>query len=223
LRAPLRHISGFADLLQKRAASSLDETNQRYVKTIAEAGKQAGTLVDDLLAFSRMGRADLMQTSIDMNTLFMQAKSDLRIDSNERRINWKVSDLPNAHGDPAMLRLVWQNLLSNAVKYTRPRDEAVIEIGGKIENGENVYFVRDNGVGFDMRYINKLFGVFQRLHSHESFEGTGIGLANVRRIINRHGGKVWAESEVDAGATFYFSLPEVIYDKKYEHEKDSAG
>ncbi|HZH35190.1 MAG TPA: CHASE domain-containing protein, partial [Pyrinomonadaceae bacterium] len=197
LRAPLRHISGFAELLEKRAAASLDETNQRYVRTISAAGKQAGRLVDDLLAFSRMGRSEMMKSEVDMSELVGVSKSELKFDTGERKIEWRVADLPKVEGDPAMLRLVWQNLLSNAVKYSSQREHAISEIGSRDEDKEIVFFVRDNGVGFDMKYINKLFGVFQRLHSNEAFEGTGIGLANVRRIISRHGGRAWAEAEVD--------------------------
>ena len=207
LRAPLRHISGFSDLLQKRHAAKFDETGARYVKTISDAARQAGQLVDDLLAFSRMGRSEMMRDEVDMRSLAAQAKSDLRIDETRRKIEWKIHDLPVVKGDAAMLRLVWQNLLSNAEKYSRDREPAVIEVGCQTENGELIFFVKDNGVGFDMRYVGKLFGVFQRLHSHEAFEGTGIGLANVRRIVTRHNGRVWAESELGSGAAFYFSLP----------------
>ncbi len=207
LRAPLRHISGFAELLQKRIVNDLDVTKVRYVSIISSSARQAGQLVDDLLAFSRMGRAEMMRAEIDFDALMRQAKSDLQVERNGHRIDWEIANLPAVKGDAAMLRLVWQNLLSNAVKYSRSREQAIIEIGCKESADEYVFFVRDNGVGFDMRYVNKLFGVFQRLHSQEEFEGTGIGLANVRRIISRHNGRVWAESELKKGSVFYFSLP----------------
>ena len=207
LRAPLRHISGFAELLQKRILNDEDETKVRYVGIISDSARRAGQLVDDLLSFSRMGRAEMMRTEIDFNALLLQAKSDLQFEKNGSQIIWKIADLPRVKGDPAMLRLVWQNLLSNAVKYSRSREQASIEISCTETVDEYVFFVRDNGVGFDMRYVNKLFGVFQRLHSQEEFEGTGIGLANVRRIISRHNGRVWAESELGKGSVFYFSLP----------------
>jgi signal transduction histidine kinase len=208
LRAPLRHISGFADMLQNDESLAPNETTQRYIKTIINAAKQMGRLIDDLLSFSRMGRAELMKVSVHMSPLVEEIRRDLQADLGERNVVWKVQPLPAVQGDNSMLRQVWVNLISNALKYTRTRSPAEIEIGSQPSNGkEVVFFVRDNGVGFNMKYVDKLFGVFQRLHSSDEFEGTGIGLANVRRIIYRHGGRTWAESVVDKGATFYFSLP----------------
>jgi PAS domain S-box-containing protein len=207
LRAPLRHLSGFADLLRKRAADQLDEGGRRYLDIIYQSARQAGKLVDELLAFSRMGRAELRQTRLDMNQMVGEVRRELEADADGRVIAWHVAPLPAARGDPAMIRLVLRNLLGNAVKYTRPRAEARIEVDGTEEGNEVVFRVRDNGVGFDMKYQDKLFGVFQRLHAAEEFEGTGIGLANVRRIILRHGGRTWAEGQVGAGAAFFFTLP----------------
>jgi signal transduction histidine kinase len=207
LRAPLRHISGFAELLQKQSAGALDENGRRYLRVIHDSARHAGRLVDDLLAFSRMGRVELRQTPVDVSALVEEVRREVAAEAEGRSVRWEVAPLPPARGDAAMLRLVWLNLLSNALKYTRPRAEAHVEVGGTAGEREAVYFVRDNGVGFDMKYKEKLFGVFQRLHRPEQFEGTGIGLANVRRIVARHGGCTWAEGEPDRGATFYFSLP----------------
>jgi len=207
LRAPLRHIDGFADLLGNHANAVLDDKGRRYLKTISDSAKRMGALIDDLLVFSRIGRAEMRRTNVDLNALADEVIEELRVETDGRNVVWKRQDLPLVEGDPALLRQVWVNLFSNAVKYTRPRDPAVIEIGCMQASGENTIFVRDNGVGFEMAYVGKLFGVFQRLHRGDEFEGTGIGLANVRRIISRHGGRTWAEGKPGEGATFYFSLP----------------
>jgi PAS domain S-box-containing protein len=207
LRAPLRHMAGFTELLQKNAASVLDERGKRYVKMILESAQRMGSLIDDLLSFSRIGRAETYKTAVDLEQLAAEAVREAQQDIPERDIVWKVGKLPTWYGDRSMLRLVLANLISNAVKFTRTRARAEIEIDClKEDKDQVVVFVRDNGVGFDMKYASKLFGVFQRLHRAEVFEGTGIGLATVQRIVHRHGGKVWAESLVDKGATFYFSL-----------------
>jgi light-regulated signal transduction histidine kinase (bacteriophytochrome) len=208
LRAPLRHIGGYAELLQKQASSLLDDKSHRYVKTILESSKRMGNLIDDLLAFSRIGRAEAKKTVVDLEQLVKEVVAELRQETAGRDIAWKIGALPACYGDRSMLKLVFVNLISNAVKFTHMRTRAEIEIGcvdGK--KSEVEVFVRDNGAGFDMQYANKLFGVFQRLHPTEEFEGTGIGLATAQRIIHRHGGKIRADGAVDQGATFYFSLP----------------
>ena len=207
LRTPLRHIDGFVKLLQNKVAGSLDDESRHYVQTIADSAKQMGKLIDDLLAFSQMSRAEIHKTTVSLDDLLRAARQDLRHQIEDRRIEWVIGRLPAVYGDPALLRLVMVNLLANALKYTRTRSPARIEIGATDTTKETVVFIRDNGVGFDVKYMDKLFGVFQRLHPSADFEGTGIGLANVRRIIQRHGGLTWAEGEVDRGATFYFSLP----------------
>jgi signal transduction histidine kinase len=207
LRAPIRHIAGFTELLQKNAASVLDDRSKRHATMILEAAKRMGNLIDDLLAFSRIGRAEAHKTMVSLQQLVQEARSEVAQETDGRNINWKVGKLPACYGDRSMLRLALINLIANAVKFTRTRPQAEIEIASTNHNPDQiVVFVRDNGVGFDMKYVNKLFGVFQRLHATEAFEGTGIGLATVQRIIHRHGGKVWAEGLVDGGATFYFSL-----------------
>jgi PAS domain S-box-containing protein len=207
LRAPLRHIDGFVKMLDKQSGEKMDDRGRRYLSVIADSARQMGALIDDLLSFSRMSRAELRHSKVSSDSLVHEAVHGLQPETNGRNIKWNIAALPEVDADPAMLRQVWANLISNAVKYTRPRDPAEIEIGSRAENGEQIFFVQDNGVGFDMQYAHKLFGVFQRLHRADEFEGTGIGLANVSRIIHRHGGRVWAESRPNAGATFFFSLP----------------
>ena len=208
LRAPLRHIDGYAALLSKAAGEALNDKARRYLQTISDSAKQMGQLIDDLLVFSRMGRQDMLRTTVNLDQLVKTVLHDLRLDLQGRTISWTIHPLPNVSGDPAMLRQVFVNLISNALKFTATRPEAKITIGATKRSPREVeIFVRDNGVGFDMQYVNKLFGVFQRLHRNDEFEGTGIGLANVRRIIHRHGGRTWAKGALDQGATFYFSLP----------------
>jgi len=207
LRAPLRHVVGFSELLQKQAACFLDDKSKRYIKTILDSAQKMGKLIDDLLSFSRIGRAETKKSLVNLGQLVKDVVSEIEQETRGREIAWKIDALPVCYGDRSMLMLVLANLVSNAVKFTRMRTRAEIEIG--CEDGDNgvEVFVRDNGAGFDMQYANKLFGVFQRLHQADEFEGTGIGLATVQRIIHRHGGKVRAEGAVDQGATFYFSLP----------------
>jgi len=208
LRAPLRHISGFTELLLKSPGGDLDTGRKRYLRLISESAVKMGDLIDSLLVFSRMGRAEMLHTRVDLNAVVRTAQRDVAEADPGRNVDWVINPLPDVTGDPSMLQLVFTNLLSNAFKYSRTRADARIEVGS--HNGssnEAVVFVRDNGVGFDMTYANSLFGVFQRLHRAEEFEGTGIGLANVQRIVSRHGGRVWAESEVGKGATFYVALP----------------
>jgi len=208
LRAPVRHIAGFTELLQKHSDPVLDDRSRRHITMILDSAKRMGALVDDLLAFSRIGRAETQRTTVVLEELVKGVVSEIAPDTQSRKIVWRIGSLPICYGDPSMLRLVFSNLISNAVKFTRTREQAEIEIGSQNHNpNEIVVFVKDNGVGFDMKYKDKLFGVFQRLHSQEAFEGTGIGLATVQRIVHRHTGRVWGEGTTDNGATFYVALP----------------
>jgi PAS domain S-box-containing protein len=211
LRGPLRHIDGFVDLLRQDPDSRLSENAHRFLSLISNAAKQMGKLVDDLLHFSRTGRSEVRRTTIRMNDLVEEVVRELAPECENRVIKWHISPLPEAEADPALIKQVWANLLSNAVKYTRDRAEAEITVGSR-RNGaaETEFYVKDNGAGFDMQYAGKLFGVFQRLHHAEEFEGTGIGLANVRRIVQRHGGRTWANGTVGVGASVYFTLPDPI-------------
>ncbi|MEK6592696.1 MAG: ATP-binding protein [Pseudomonadota bacterium] len=207
LRMPLRHINGYIELLMEESKGTLTAEAQRYLKVVTQASRKMDQLVDDLLAFSRMGRAEMNERSVDLDALVQHVILSLEADTRGRNIAWTIPLLPAVQGDPSMLQQAFANLLGNAIKYTRPRDPAQIEVGcSGEEDGQLILFVRDNGVGFEMQYADKLFGVFQRMHRADQFEGTGIGLANVRRIIARHGGRIWAEAARDRGATFYFTL-----------------
>jgi two-component system sensor histidine kinase/response regulator len=207
LRMPLRHIHSYISILEASASSKLNSEERRHVATVQKAALRMTRLIDDLLAFSRIGRAAMHRQRIRMTELIDETFQDLAPDLTNRRIDWERHAIPDTVGDPQLLKQVWVNLLANAVKYTRPRDPAKIEIGAEEADNETIYYVRDNGVGFNMQYADRLFGVFQRLHTEKDFEGTGVGLANVRRIVQRHGGRTWAEGAEGRGATVYFSLP----------------
>lgn len=207
LRAPLRHVQGYVEMLTRELKPPLSEKARRYLTTIATAGREMGELIDELLSFSRMGRTEMREGYVDLNPLVQECRDTLEPATRNREIRWHIPPLPHVQGDPALLKQVFANLLGNAVKYTRNCSIAEITLGcAGEENGRTIFFIRDNGAGFDMKYVDKLFGVFQRLHRTDEFEGTGIGLANVQRIILRHGGRVWAEAQVNLGATFYFTL-----------------
>lgn len=207
LRAPLRHIEGFVEILRTTQAGALDDEGLRHLQIIADSTRQMGKLIDDLLGFSRTGRVELRKVKVDLNDLVRSVIHEIEPDAANRDVEWNIGELPEVEGDPSLLRQVFINLLGNALKYTRTRPHARIHIGSSETENESVIVVRDNGVGFDPRYAQKLFGVFQRLHPSTQFEGTGVGLANVRRIIMRHGGRTWAEGAVDQGASFFLSLP----------------
>lgn len=207
LRMPLRHIHSYISILEASASNKLNPEERRHVTTVQKAALRMTRLIDDLLAFSRIGRAAMHRQRIHMTELIDETFQDLAPDLTNRRIDWQRHAIPDTVGDPQLLKQVWVNLLANAVKYTRPRDPAKIEIGAEEADSEIIYYVKDNGVGFNMQYADRLFGVFQRLHAEKDFEGTGVGLANVRRIVQRHGGRTWAEGAEGRGATVYFSLP----------------
>ena len=206
LRAPLRHIDGFARILKEEFSSGIPEEGQRYLSRIVDGATHMGHLVDDMLNLAKIGRRELLRTTSSLDDLVREVVAELCEQGPTRPIEWKVGSLPDASCDSGLMKIVFTNLLANAVKFTRMRGRALIEIGVQESRGATVFFVKDNGVGFDMKYADKLFGVFQRLHREEDFEGTGVGLAIVQRIIHRHGGEIWVDSKLDQGATFYFTL-----------------
>lgn len=209
LRAPLRAIDGFTQILVEDNAEKLDDEGKRVASIIRASTVKMGKLIDDLLSFSHLGRQEIKKNQVDIKSLVNNIYIELKKNTPDKNIEFVLNDIPNAMADKDMMSVVWTNLISNAIKFTSKKDNPKIEIGGKVYNNIITYYVKDNGAGFDMKYIDKLFGVFQRLHSIDDFEGTGVGLANVKRVIERHGGKVWAEGKVGEGATFYFSLPKV--------------
>jgi PAS domain S-box-containing protein len=208
LRAPLRAIDGFTRILADEYASQMDTEGKRLCSVVRENAKSMAQLIDDLLAFSRLGRAEMNLSRIDMGAMANAVFHELTTPESRGRIDFQIGNLPPAVADPTLMRQVWMNLLSNAIKFSSQRDRAIIRVSARQSQGETVYAVQDDGAGFEMQYVGKLFGVFQRLHSAREFEGTGVGLALVQRVIRRHGGRVWAEGEPDKGATFYFALQE---------------
>lgn len=207
LRVPLRAIDGFSRILVEDYEDKLDEEGIRLLNIVRENTAKMGHLIDDILLLSRASRQEMVLNEIDMAALARSVYDEFQTDVTDRDVEFNVGDIPNAYGDRAMLGQVFQNLIGNAIKFTRNKNPAIIEVGGEKEGKEIVYYVKDNGAGFDMKYINKLFGLFQRLHSPEEFEGTGVGLSIVQRVIRRHGGSVWGEGAVGEGATIYFTLP----------------
>jgi len=210
LRAPLRHVTAYVDLLRKESGTSLSEKSSQHLTMISQSAQRMRDLIDDLLAFSRIRQSPMKKVEVDFDELVQETLGDFEEETKARKIMWNIHPIPKVSADRALLRMVLVNLFSNAVKFTGNRAEPKIEIGCVAGSGdETVIFIRDNGAGFDPLYATKLFGVFQRLHSQDEFEGTGIGLANVQRIIHRHGGRTWAEGAIDKGATFFFSLPKL--------------
>lgn len=208
LRAPLIHIGGFVDLLLEHTGPKLDEQSRHYLQRIAESTYHMGRMVDDVLALSRLSRAEMHLIRLEVKDLLKEVMNDVRAQTENRRIQWEIGELPAVTADPTLLRLALYNLVSNAIKFTKRRPEAVISISGEHAKAETVFCVRDNGIGFDPKHQDRLFGVFQRLHSAADSDGTGTGLAQVQRILQRHGGRAWAEGAPDRGAAFYFSIPD---------------
>jgi light-regulated signal transduction histidine kinase (bacteriophytochrome) len=215
----LRHISGFSQILSEEFGPALPPEAQRHLQRIEDGTRRMGQLVDDLLTLARVGRRDLSLQITGLNSVVDEVINGLALEVAGREIEWKIGALPYVECDPGLMNQVFQNLISNALKFTRPRIPAVIEIGQQHKGGATIVYVRDNGVGFSMKYAGKLFGVFQRLHRSEDFAGTGVGLATVQRIIQKHGGRIWAEAELDRGATFYFQLENL---EQTENKTDGA-
>ena len=208
-RAPLRHIRGYVEILQAAAGPTLDKISREHLQTIAESAAQMDQMMDGLLELFRLGRTEMSSQPVSLSAIVKEARQELRSEITGRTIDWKIGVLRDVRGDPVMLRKVMVNLISNAIKFTRTRSPATIEIGADSAGRETILFVRDNGVGFDMKCAARLFGVFQRFHGAREFSGVGVGLAQVRRIIQRHGGLTWAEAKPGGGATFYFSIPDL--------------
>ncbi|HUH65433.1 MAG TPA: ATP-binding protein, partial [Syntrophales bacterium] len=219
LRAPLRAIDGFSMMLLKKHGDQFDEESRRKFDVIRSNAQMMGKLIDDILSLSRLGRKQMSIELLDMDAIVREVWKELQVETANRNINLVTSGVPPVYGDRTLVKQVYANLLGNAIKFTKFRDPALIEVGGEVHKDENVYYVKDNGAGFDMAYYDKLFGIFQRLHKPDEFEGTGVGLATIQRVIQRHGGSVWAEGKVDEGATFYFSLP-LPHTHTHTHKND---
>jgi light-regulated signal transduction histidine kinase (bacteriophytochrome) len=222
LRAPLRHVDGFSRILEEEHSAALSPEGKQLIERVRRATQHMGELVDDLLNLSRVSRREVAPVVTDLNPLVREVIAELKSACQGRRVEFRVGALPFAECDPRLIRQVFANLLANAVKFTRPRDPAIIEVGQSDYNGSRAIFVRDNGVGFSMKYADKLFGVFQRLHRPEDFEGTGVGLVTVQRIIQKHNGRIWAEAEVDRGAAFFFTV-EGLEDRRSADSARSPG
>jgi light-regulated signal transduction histidine kinase (bacteriophytochrome) len=223
LRAPLRHIDGFARILKEEHSADIPADAQKYLERILDAANHMGDLIDDLLNLARIGRKELVRKSVDLGAMARRVATEAAAEAAERKIEWQVDPLPKRECDPGLVDLVFSNLLSNAVKFTKNQARPEIHVGTVTNDGEQAIFVSDNGVGFDQKYADKLFGVFQRLHSQHEFEGTGIGLATVQRIIHRHGGRIWAEAEPGRGATFFFTLGDTRHGQSHLSDEVKLG